>query len=228
MPTGLVVYNDTGALQIDSVYRNMSLVSTAIVALSGADAGTCYVDIPRSAGTSVIAWRSSFPVSRSYAPNGDFRLSANVENRNSAIQYYVFDWPRLIASGGSGLQVWDASGELIFDSNMRWFKVKGLVSTGAANSSGQDDSFGPRTYATMQASPAGSLSFSQFGSADPQGNVTFTVNSNATGTYTTANGIAWGPVQYYRGAQIRAQAIPPPVGGSTVDGTALVLDVTNY
>lgn len=228
MPVGLVVYNDTGALQIDSLYRNMSLVSRGTLALNGSDQGTCYADVPRTPGTPVIAWRSDFPVSRSYAPNGDFRLSANLSELGKPIQYYVFDWPKLITPGNSGLQVYDGIGELIFDSNMRWFKVKGLVSTGDPQSSGQDNSFGARTYATMQASPAGQLTFAQLGGPDPQGNATFVVNSFATGTYATTSGLGWGPVQYYRGAQIRAQTIPPPQGYATGDGTALLIDVTNY
>ncbi len=228
MPAGLIVYNSSNILQIDSTYRNMSLVSTGTIALSGADQGTCYADIPRSGGTSVIAWKSNFPVSRSYAPNGDFRLSANIENRNSPIQYYIFDWPRFIAAGSGGLQVRDASGELIFDSSMKWMKVVGLINTGNSSSSGTNNSFAAKTYATMQASPAGSLSFAQIGGADAQGNATFVVSSSATGTYSTANGMGWAGVQYYRGAQIRASAVPAPQGGSTGVGNALLLDVSYY
>ncbi|BAM29098.1 hypothetical protein G176_gp26 [Xanthomonas phage CP1] len=228
MPAGLVVYNSSNILQIDSTYRNMSLVSTATIALSGTDQGTCYVDIPRSGGTSVIAWKSNFAVSRSYGPNGDFRLSANIENRNSSIQYYIFDWPRFIAEGSGGLQVRDTSGELIFDSSMKWMKVVALVATGNASSSGTANNFAAKTYATMQASPAGSLSFNQLGGADAQGNATFVISSSATGTYSTANGMGWAGVQYYRNAQIKAQAVPAPQGGSTGVGNALLLDVSYY
>lgn len=228
MPAGLIVYNQSGALQIDSQYRNMTLVATGNIALDGQDGATCYAEVPRSNGNSVIAWRSFFPVARANVPSGNFRLSAQLPNRGAVIRYYVFDWPQLVTSGSGGLQVFSPGGILLFDSSMRWFKVSGLVNTGGPTDTGENNSFPARTYATMQASPAGYISFNQLGGADAQGNATFAVNSAATGTYATSNGMGWGPVKYYDNAQIKANVVPPPQGGGTGTGNALLLDVTNY
>lgn len=228
MAAGFRCWTTSGATQIDGQYRNMALVSTGTVTLSSTDAGTCYADIVRTSGTPVIAWASSFPVTRSFSANGDFRLSANVEDVNKTVRYFIFDWPQLVTPSGSGLKVWSPGGVLVFDSNMKWFKVTAVVSTGAAGAVGAYNNYAARTFATCIASPAGNLTFSQLGGPDPQGNGTFVVNSEAQGTYVTPNGFGVSPVRYYRGSQIKATITPPPQGGSAGLGEVLLIDVTYY
>lgn len=226
--SGFRCWTSSGFTQIDGQYRNMALLSKGTLALTNRDAGICFADVPRTSGTPVIAWSSDFPVTRAFSPDGNFRLSANVEDVNKSLTYYVFDWPQLVSATSAGLRVYSPAGVLVFDAGMKWFKVTAVVGTGFAGDSASYRGYSARTYATAIASPAGGLSFSQLGSANPQGNATFVVNSNAQGTYVHADGFSVASVKYYRGAQITANTVPAPQGGGGGLGQVLLIDVTNY
>ncbi len=230
MAAGLKAYNANGNLLIDSQYRNMVLVAKGTIALSGQISGTalCYADIPLTSGLPVLAWISSFPVSNVYSANGAFRVVAELEYQNQQITYYIFDFPSLIAPSALGFKVWNPAGVLVFDSGMKWLKIRNISNTGGSTATGSFQAPAGLTYATMLCTYASAIRFSQFGGADGLGNATFIVDGEATGVYPTAQGMTWAPIRTYRGLQIRATATPPPQGAGVSPGSVALVDVTGY
>lgn len=133
---GLAVYNDSGILQIDSIYKNMSLTSSGSVTCSGNDIGlTRYADVNIVGTNPILALREyNHGVSAiAYAKSGNtftFRIWARLYRRSDGavindipVNYWVFDSVPESPTPGNGLHVYNESGQLCYDSNRKYFKV---------------------------------------------------------------------------------------------------------
>ncbi|MCE7762959.1 hypothetical protein GQL56_09930 [Pseudomonas putida] len=134
MPAGLQVINDNGILQVDESFKNMVLTQKGTVTLSrpsGVGAvpyqAAAYATIayPVSARQPVLALRSNALVCYLANDNG-FTVFGSA---SGAIDYYIFDQIGFGTSAGNiGLQVFDANGSEVFNSNNKYMKVLDLYS----------------------------------------------------------------------------------------------------
>lgn len=135
-------------LQIDDTYHNLMMVAkgaTATLSSVGAYEDVVYVG---SAGcTPVLAisctsrasigqvtvsgntwtWRLFVP----YTPNSGTHDIGNggVTQTPAAVNWYVFDKPPAAPTSGYGLVVWDASGNVVFDSTRKAMRVVGVLTS---------------------------------------------------------------------------------------------------
>lgn len=136
MSHGLQVYNESGILQIDSLYKNMSLVSSGSVICSGNDVGlTRYADVNITGTNPILALREyNHGISAlAYAKSGNvftfriyaylYRRSDNAVMTDIPVNYWVFDSVPNTPTSGHGLHVYNANGQLAYDSNNKYFKI---------------------------------------------------------------------------------------------------------
>lgn len=147
MPTGFQVINENGFLQIDESFKNMVLVAKGTVTLTrpggnGAlpyqAAGYATISYPVSSRNPILAMR---PTGSTYgacflATDNAFTIYGAV---NTVVEYFIFDDVRFgNAAGNVGMQVFDANGVELFNSNNTYMKVLGsyavnLVVSSSAN-----------------------------------------------------------------------------------------------
>lgn len=120
MPAGLQIVGEHGVLQIDENYRNLSL------RLRGTDASMSSLLIPAISYTNpLIAIRTADVgggLIYQYSASGA-DLSFNVYG--NAVTYWVFDVP-INTSNTVGFQVFNSSGQLVFDTKNEYLKVVGV------------------------------------------------------------------------------------------------------
>jgi len=235
MEAGLTVYSTSGALQIDSTYKNLSLAQKLTLTInqqiSGAPPLHRYTVITPPPGYPLIAWSSDFYIFGEYLEDGRFAFGANLEDMGKTFTAYVFTTPDLAgpATRGAGLWVYNAQGALVFDSTLKWARVTASVPAGTAEAAGQSNAFPARTYAVTTAQITGKGRWDgPLGGADPQGNATFFFTTAVKGARSLPTGAAWGPVYGEKGSQVKANVIPMPQGYDSGPGEVLLLDVTGY
>jgi len=144
MPVGFQAINDDGVVQIDENYINMQLVQKGTVALntwtwpgihSGSFTYTGEAPIVALYSPVVAAVTNSVRSGNSWT----FYISAATESPIS-IGYYVFD-RAAISSSGAGLEIFNASGKLVYSSATKLLRIGAMpaIEGGVINSS--------RTYA---------------------------------------------------------------------------------
>jgi len=116
MPQGLQVIGDHGVLQIDELYRNMAKRAS----------GTWGTPSLANAVSAIIANRT---LNTAGVHIGGLNISGSTwewKARTSPIStsYWIFDVP--VSTGNIGLQVFDATGALVFDSINDYLKVVGV------------------------------------------------------------------------------------------------------
>lgn len=129
MPEGIQVYNDSGILQIDGTFRNLSLISTGSILCNNTS-----TEIPATYGDVVVPNSTSpllaFPgigngvtctVISVSGSNRTFRVFYE-GNVSVTIPYYVFDVPDSTPTT-FGLQVYNSSGQLCFDAAKKYMRV---------------------------------------------------------------------------------------------------------
>lgn len=129
MPAGLQVYNSDGVFQIDGEFKNLCLRSkvtvTCNVATSNgtnnnyASAAQNYSGITNL----VIALRSSATCMVYWVSATQFVIIS--DTNGASVTVYLFGDPPA-ASGTSGLQVYNATGQLVFDSDRQYMRVAGF------------------------------------------------------------------------------------------------------
>lgn len=132
MPAGLQVINNSGVLQIDSTYRNFSLlrsgsVTPAVDPNPGANSSSRIAQIAFSpSANELIAVACEDLFGPYWAKPGiqAFRVVGT-----SQLRYYVFGVKS--SSDGYGLQVFNAAGTLAFDSSWKPFNVAGVITSGS-------------------------------------------------------------------------------------------------
>lgn len=131
MPTGFQIFNDSGYVQIDADYLNMELKNTGAATIApsnmasggGQNSSVTFTVTGENPAIAVISDRMSacYLVSRS---GSSFTFAIyNGENANSNVQWFHFDNSDNNGAGNSGVQVFNASQRLVFDSNKKYLRV---------------------------------------------------------------------------------------------------------
>lgn len=146
MPAGLTIYNDSGTVQVDESYRNVALKEKRAVALSHS-IGAVYTNIVVTGVNALVAMQSA-----NYAPflvettfdgvDWTYRwgfqyLGAGAPTSDTAYAY-IFDVvdPN---PDNFGMEVYDASGNLVFHSSAKCLKIVAVAghSSGYTGTSGR-------------------------------------------------------------------------------------------
>lgn len=140
MAHGIEVINDHGTILIDDKYSNLAVRHQGTLA---AGAGLRTVSVP-GLNDPVPAIRSTaYSATASRQGSTGYIWSAG----GAQVHWYVFDTPQ--GSGGYGLQVFTASGQVAFDSNRKYARVRAVQS--GVGSQTYDSG---RLYAVATLSPA--------------------------------------------------------------------------
>lgn len=129
MPTGFQVINDNGYLQIDETFKNMVLVQKGTVTLAKVNgvgtlpyqqAAYAAIAYPVISRQPVLALRSN-ALACYLANNNGFTVYGS---EGAVVEYYIYDQIGFgNAAGNAGMQVFDANGVEIFNSNNNYMKV---------------------------------------------------------------------------------------------------------
>lgn len=151
------VINDHGTVLIDDNYSNATLVTKGQITLQPTPAGTTnyYVE---------INWTSAQPVmlaleltgaqvqhlfTNRSGNNWNFVIHFNGDQRGAVVPYYIFTIPSAIPNAGGMVQLFNAAGQIVFDSNLKYMRVHGFFPTTLNNSTVECGMAAGRVYAVV-------------------------------------------------------------------------------
>jgi len=131
MAAGIQVFNDSNFIQIDGDYRNLEFKQKGSVNIPGSNAAggggvVSYVTVSYSGVDPVIAINSSgfsYASISSISGNTYTWMIYNGETSAQTVEYFIFAQPSSSSAGNSGIEIRDAAGSLVFDSNKRYLRV---------------------------------------------------------------------------------------------------------
>lgn len=127
MPAGFRAWGDHGYAQIDGEYRNLRLLDHGICSCdvaSTSGAGIYIGAITVSHSAPVVAFRCSVYCVPQQVDMGGGVFSYRFLTKGPAlVEYFVFSPDAPVSPGNSGLRVFNAASQLVFDSNDKAMKV---------------------------------------------------------------------------------------------------------
>ena len=213
MPAGLIIYNDHGTILIDENYTNMSVVSSGMV--TTADVGiteeTKYAaTLPfMPAAGEKIALRSSL-----YCMVQGNEVVASGEG---IVYWYRFGAP-VMSNNNAGLRIFNAAGQLTFDSGRQCARVSGSVSGSIYTPSSQTFTPG-RVYAVIQGRRGVRCTRKRYN--DGFGNLYFAKTFRSTASRVNGASIEWSEVVSHFYVSDNPEWASP-------NYSAYVVDVTGY
>jgi hypothetical protein len=146
MEAGLQVFNTSNIIQVDALYKNYRLLSHGFVTITYANSdmnpNTAYVEgivtvsgaqnpmIALSVNVNIRSWREQVS-----ADTFRFRFTVDALGttpRPFDAEYYVYDAPPPApTSTGFGLQVYNPSGQVVYDSVFGYMRVLGVIAQNA-------------------------------------------------------------------------------------------------
>lgn len=136
MGTGLEILNDAGIIQVDSTFQNLSFVYTSSVLcnIGHLNCKTGYVNV--TGKNPILGFQSGIGVT--YIVTGKsgnvytFRIYLDVDV-DTTVTYWVFDSQDSSPAESFGLQVYNSSGLLCFDSSRKYLRVLQYFNGGTGN-----------------------------------------------------------------------------------------------
>lgn len=120
MGAGFQVFNNDNIIVIDENYYNLCLVSKGSTTTNN-NANNYYVDITLSCREPIIAFKCTsgfaYVLTQRNNGNGTWTFRFGSERGNQVIYYWLFDIPPATSPSNTGMQVFNASGGLVFDAN---------------------------------------------------------------------------------------------------------------
>lgn len=125
---GLKVWNKDGFVQIDGTYRNLGLRAKGSVYSGGVSSSTGFfiASVTLPAAAPMLAWRATAPTVQRQIVQSGAQITYYFECQGSGVRvdYWLFDFPDFsIMPGNYGLRVWNAGGEVVFDSRAKYMRV---------------------------------------------------------------------------------------------------------
>jgi hypothetical protein len=154
------VINDANTVLIDDEYSNACLALKGSLTLSaGVDATDCYqVQLSyTSADNPMLALElNDIQVAATYTTRSGNTWTWYIFFRkayvNRTLTYYIFTVPSAVADANGLVQLFDATGKLVFDSSLKYLRVKNFYDGPATGNMGTDLVTG-RTYAAIAVRP---------------------------------------------------------------------------
>ena len=228
MGAGIEVRNNTGNLVIDSTFKNLVYITKGSVATGTAVDTFSWqsVNLNGLSGYPLVAVQSTagaWATVRSYS-NGASVVDIVAHGPvNTQVNYYVFALPTVRPTDNGGLEIYDATGALVFSGGYDYMKVMGRIDDDAniANPPASLTLPTGKSYAVMQTSPIAFAKVVNQSSVPSQQDwylysfrACFSVNSNViTGVKDEFQIVHYGTT------------VPPNYGAA---GSGFILDVTNF
>lgn len=139
MPAGLILINESGAIQIDEKYASIGLIQSGNLLIqtirhnnwTGSDEHGATITVAAKFPLLALAG-GYFCGIKSTKNNGDgtwtFQVCAEAAAGGQTVPYYVFDNATLVADEGCGLIVRNADNELVFVSSQKPMRLVDIVS----------------------------------------------------------------------------------------------------
>lgn len=136
MSYGIEVRNDQGAVQIDGTYQNLSLLASGVRQSSATAAGCgdklAYIPWNFSVHPEAVLCarpRGSGKIYSIFAQPSNSRFAVGFKGSSNYVDYAIYATQKSAPSYSTqyGLQVFDASGNVAFDSRERYLSVLGYV-----------------------------------------------------------------------------------------------------
>lgn len=122
MPTGVEVVGSSGNFQITESYKNHSFHQRIDFA-----AGAARVSFTTSAVRPIIAFRGDRTCIVACSISGANRTYTLQRFNGGALSVYVFGETPNVQASNTGVQVFNASGQLVFDSGYKYMRIFGSV-----------------------------------------------------------------------------------------------------
>ena len=121
MTAGLIIYNDNNKIQIDGNYKNLYLSRKIALTAKGVKSGKfadgeCLAAVGGTTSQTIDA----------YCVNTPTGWTCTVNTFTSGMSVYVFSTKVQESTHGAGLQVFDANGAIVYDSNNKHPRVLGF------------------------------------------------------------------------------------------------------
>lgn len=161
MPVGIQVFGDSGAVQIDDNYANLSLAGKgALNPGNPSQDGGNVMTVSTAAANAIIFLRASGLVKLgAISDSGGTRtFTIQMATGVTSCAYWIFGKPPAPTSN-FGLQIFDANGNCTFDATLKYMRVIGAVNTsstplgGAVGGNFGLPGVGPGGYAVAFADP---------------------------------------------------------------------------
>lgn len=218
MAFGIQIRNTAGSIQIDENYKNLALVAKSTIVTTVSGGGWSHVDLTISGVHPVLALRCTTAACYYYyvtnsGSSWTYRLFVNNATAGAdTITYYVFDEPPAPVMSGFGMLVFNAAGEVTFDSRHKYLRVEDFVEHPHTEA---DLTFtAGRQYAAILSKP--SIGLTTGGMAPPYPLIRFGMGWRAI-----TNGMA-------RRTVITATGSVSSPMSAAYPGAATIVDVTNY
>lgn len=220
---GVSIVGQHGVVQIDSESRNLGLVAQG-TALGSASTLQFSASVVSSAPMLCIRSPSAAIMVTGVSISGGVATYTYSRSAVADFDWFVFDVPAAAAAHGTGVQVFDASGAIAFDSTMRPMRMAGVASI-------PDGATAPDTAGTYPPT-AGSITA-------PMGSYAACISTPRTyertvfsgvtrlygdGVITSATGASTDMVFYRQ----RSTTISGPVYRQNKGGKLILVDVSGY
>lgn len=156
MPAGIEVINNASTVLIDENYSNLAVRASGTLTASTASTGrvTLASSGLNSPMFAIAPSAQQFSVVRFNSTTGDIVIQGRNLTQSTNFPYYIFDLP-VASSVNAGLKVYNASGVLTFDSNLKYARVVDVFGGSAeANWAGARTYTSGRTYAVVELNQA--------------------------------------------------------------------------
>jgi hypothetical protein len=230
------IINNAGTVLIDDNYSNACLSARGSLTLGSTFAGNgnCYVTTLTitSAQLPMLALElSDVPLSHFYTQVSNttwtFTIFHPKNYAGRVINYYVFSIPSLVGNAGGQLQLFNAAGQLVFDSNLKYMRVFKFYATTLNNATIASDLTAGRVFAAVsviacsyrmhQRNPSDPGTTAPYMYIDASNLILLTRSGNSlvSQNYTTDNSSGYSDDQNYYTESVN-------------NGRVLLIDVTNY
>ncbi|MGK9084936.1 hypothetical protein KXR64_16700 [Brucella intermedia] len=163
MTAGLFIRNDYGTVQIDENYTNLVLTASGTVISQAADPylNSSFTITVTGTNPLIAIYHGAYWMIHTCTQSGNvFTYVGYTEaGAGTAVQYYVFDRaPHVANASRSGLLIWNGSGQVVFNSDMRPLRISGVLENAGNGTFGFAAG---RAYAVIMAAPFYSVSVSR-------------------------------------------------------------------
>lgn len=240
MAAGIEIYNSNNILQITEQYKNLAYLGKQTIT------ATAKINRIQTNPDELIAYRVSSPSTDKIRVASTYRLSdgemcffismpfGTSLPSTSTIELYRFSFTPNAAGGQNGLEVYNAAGEIVFNSNYKYMRVLGHSSGILAdiNNMPYDTVLSETIHssnlktAVLVGTRYSSMYWAEYGNPDHPSFVDFYFQSQAF-EFATNKVISYYNFDYSVSAP-PSQVSFPDAGNYSSTWNFLVLDVTNY
>lgn len=229
------IVNDANTVLIDDSYSNAALLSKGSVVLTNTFAGSGDAYQTKITATSSDVLMLALELNDIKVVHLTTTRSGNTWTFNlihlrsyagRTLNYFLFSIPSNISNAGGMVQLFDANGKIVFDSNLKYMRLSGVYPTKLQNSNNLVANVGSGSYAHISSATCYYNQHMPWGPGAPNPPYQFLDIAATNVFYRTNNSIYSDYVQTDGG--IRNSDSTASWIRQIKDGLSMIVDVTNY